>query len=1289
MAGSNASVLLDTAALTELVVNNGAGTNMTANSPKGGDDGGSASVLRKLLEDMAMSREGARDAKALRKWIRSRAEEGIREDLNMTDSEGSTLLHVAARQGLAEAVKRLLAADAKLLDAQDDFGNTALLRACWRGHTDIVENLLKNGANAKLLDVDDWSPLFMAVKRGYRRMTELLLAERKWDLDFKEKFSAMTPLHAAASKGYKEIVRLLRDNGARLDLRDKTGRTPLMTATIHRRKDTMVELLTGQHDEDLQLETEDLRGRTPLLMAAQIGFWDGVHILVESGAKCDKPEISKTGETDPFITRSKFKAFKIEISFTIFLQQGIQGATDFLRTEEDTALHIAVWRNDFQMARFLLEHGANINARDHEGSPSLHMASVRGNEAILKLLLDDENCNHLNFRDQYGMTPLHLASCTDWFDDNEYIEDVEPNSQNVEAIDNTGLGPVFKAGQYNEVVHHLLAREADTTVLTEDGKTAVELAFDRGYYDRGEAILKSFSQSNGGTLETLMWAAGKTERHEIAKSLIKRRLKEAGKLVVDKTEGWTSIEWAAYARETRALWLLIASSPQRKETKRILKSAKAIVEGFKTQGEKLATNPDTQETNQVDDTKKHNKDGTTQEILDIINNPPTGLICRDISTYNAPKDEDRLPSSDSYHATIVQFYKRQGKFDSIIRAPTIKETIYGQGPAGIMYKVVDKLKGFAKSHLSGLEESDIVQGPIFMDSKPKFTWIHLPATNHLLQRIMRDENQPVSHFNQAKAFFKDSWIEVPDKVSPSRVMRPRFLSRNTEDDETQNEDTDKIPERDSDDHGAGEQREGSKDAKKAHGSDSKGSDDLKRIESEDYRETAAPSVAVTAIYMPYLTYSFQCDDEIGYNNEGENETESSQNRTQREKKLSIIKESTPSNLMAAVQQIDKDLKYVEDPKEKKEVEYTKKLFKARKTYQKLLDEFKGKTIHGSSTLDESYYHFGEDPESAKDKVRRNKSQVVTDIWRTEELGSYWLLVRVNQLWVWTINNRWLISASSHPIDDGEDELLNGILDRLEKQGEGGGSDLQPGSTAEMSQLIVDYCVDSYERKPKGYDDERPEDCKLKDFPSIRQTFSKSINSIARGETNMFEKFSNLTKKLRERSHDKIGEHNEAVQIMNEELTDATIEAEDLSSRVKDILDELSILESTVQYQQDVQRAMKKQDAQKERKKPDAQGAVRRQNVLETDLTTTYILNDIKGLGSVAQRVHAAVNATLSLQQSEIANLQARLSIEQAKLSIQHAELATRQGRVLMVFTVVTILFVSYFDRPTPVLAHRG
>ncbi|KAI8291268.1 hypothetical protein K4K60_002561 [Colletotrichum sp. SAR11_57] len=501
-----------------------------------------------------------------------------------------------------------------------------------------------------------------------------------------------------------------------------------------------------------------------------------------------------------------------------------------------------------------------------------------------------------------------------------------------------------------------------------------------------------------------------------------------------------------------------------------------------------------------------------------------------------------------------------------------------------------------------------------MDPEPKFTWIHLPATNmvwmdDLVQRIMRDEDQDGSHFNQAKSFFKDSWIEVPDKASPSRIMRPRFVScdailRDT-DYGAQTEDSGIVSKMQHDDGREIEGRKGSKGDQ----AEAKKLPEQKQKESQDEEATKASGVAATAIY--------------------------------------------------------------EKLEESGKINYAEVLLEARKKYRKLFDEYDKEdeqNIHGSSTLDESYYHFGEDEDSTNDKIRRNESQVATDYWRKQqekreeekweqdkqdkEEESYWLLIRVNQLWIWTINNKWLLSASSHPIDDVENELQNGILERLEKQGEAGGSDLQPGSAAEMSQLIVDYCIDFYERKPKARDGGRPENCTLTNFPSIRQTFSKSINSIV------------------------------LAKAMDDKLGKTTIEAEKLSEKVKDILDELSILEATVHYQQDVQRAMRRQNIPKPMSKRDIQKAKIKQNDLETGITTTYIINDIKGMESVADRIHTAVNTTLSLQQSEVANLQ-------AKLSIKHAELAAQQGRVLMVFTVVTILFVSYSGTLVSILVHPG
>ncbi|KAK1847433.1 hypothetical protein CCHR01_09959 [Colletotrichum chrysophilum] len=883
-----------------------------AAGPTGDNISHGASVLRKFIEDLERSEEGAREVGMFRYWIDSMVDDGIQEGLDMKDRHGRTLLNVAAIQGLAETAKRLIEAGA-VLDVQDEWGDTPLIDACGEGDGEgnyfkVVKLLLEKGATADIFGNENESALYRASINGHHRIVQYLLAEVEWNLDVGEETSDMTPLHAAAVSDNSEIVRYLRDKGAKLDRCDTDGWTPLMTAIDSQSKDALKELLQRRNDEDIQLEKADSEGRTPILRAAEKGFWDGFRLLMEAGA---------------------------------------------------------------------------------------------------------------------GWT--------------------EAQSETTEA----------------------------------------------------------------------------TERNSAS-----------------AMSSWSAIELAAYARDPRVLWLLIASSPQSKETKEALKSAKDIVSDskFKRHG-------------QVDDTKKRNKQGSTsgQEVQDIINNPPTGLIFTDSRNYSLPRHDDNPSSLENYEATIVQFFKRGDKFDSIIRSQSVKETIYSQGPTDIMTDVVDKLKDLSTSHMGKWEGSSLIQRPNSTGPKPmpEFTWIHLPATNMV-------------------------WMD-----------------------------------------------------------------------------------------MPYLSYAFQYGGGINDKENDEVNPMSFETEEQPENRLATTEELTTHCTAGDVIGLETKKDYEHEYDE--ESNYAKRLLKTQDTYQVLLDEYKGKIIHGSSTLDESYYHFGDDPGSIEDRMRRNKTQVVTEIWRKKRLGSYWLLIRVNQLWIWTINNRWLISASSHPIDDGENELLNDVLDRLEKDREAGGSILQQASTAEMSQLIVDFCVDSYERKPKVHDSNRPEACRLKDFPSIRQAFSKSINSIARDETNLFDQFSRLREQLREISGQSTSKYSkpERKTLLDKELAEATSRAEDLSCRVKDILDELSILESTVQYQQDVQKAMRKKGTKKEKEK---------RETAEMDLTATYVINDIKRLNSVAERVLAAVNTTLSLHQSEVANLQ-------AKLSVEHAELATKQGRVLMVFTVVTILFL--------------
>ena len=69
----------------------------------------------------------------------------------------------AARDGDLDRVKSAVSGGA-YIDGRDSYGDTALLKACWTGHVDIVKYLLDNGANTELKGKDKLTPLQVACK---------------------------------------------------------------------------------------------------------------------------------------------------------------------------------------------------------------------------------------------------------------------------------------------------------------------------------------------------------------------------------------------------------------------------------------------------------------------------------------------------------------------------------------------------------------------------------------------------------------------------------------------------------------------------------------------------------------------------------------------------------------------------------------------------------------------------------------------------------------------------------------------------------------------------------------------------------------------------------------------------------------------------------------------------------------------------------------------------------------------------------------------------------------------
>jgi uncharacterized protein len=122
-------------------------------------------------------------------------------------------------------------------------GATPLLRAAKAGDTEVVKVLLAKGADPKLTTKSGMTPLMGAAGLGTkeedttgRKKTEPeAIASIQLCLDAGADVNAAdnqgeTALHGAAQKGWDQVVQFLADHGAKLDVKDKKGRTPLDAA---------------------------------------------------------------------------------------------------------------------------------------------------------------------------------------------------------------------------------------------------------------------------------------------------------------------------------------------------------------------------------------------------------------------------------------------------------------------------------------------------------------------------------------------------------------------------------------------------------------------------------------------------------------------------------------------------------------------------------------------------------------------------------------------------------------------------------------------------------------------------------------------------------------------------------------------------------------------------------------------------------------------------------------------------------------------------------------------------
>ncbi|MCJ1243058.1 hypothetical protein MMC30_000254 [Trapelia coarctata] len=297
--------------------------------------------------------------------------------VDQQDDRGWTPLQSAAAAGKTSII-RLLAKRGANVNAQEKTEHrTAVSLAADKGHNEAIQELVDLGADINLTHPNWWSPLNQAILANQVDTVGVLLylgadpsgpdaggwmpsifaIEKPEILNMlldagadptKRGNGGLGAIHAAARSGNTTaLTRLLQDPRVNVDMPERetaTGgrNTPLYEAVKSQHHDAVEILLNNNADPN----SRSIDDWTPLMMAAELGDVKLMQMLINAGAL-------------------------IEV---------------VCEKEGRTPLHLAARKGRRVAVKYLVEGGADVNAKDVEGATALSLAAAGKFNSVVEVL---------------------------------------------------------------------------------------------------------------------------------------------------------------------------------------------------------------------------------------------------------------------------------------------------------------------------------------------------------------------------------------------------------------------------------------------------------------------------------------------------------------------------------------------------------------------------------------------------------------------------------------------------------------------------------------------------------------------------------------------------------------------------------------------------------------------------------------------------------------------------------------------------------------------------------------